>query len=65
MLKLSRSFVLMLGCAATLSLAACASTGKKGDTAYVARDVSMLYTAAKRSMDSGDYEQAAKLFYEV
>jgi outer membrane protein assembly factor BamD len=65
MLKLSRPFVLLLGCAATLSLAACASTGKKGDTAYVARDVGMLYTAAKRSMDSGDYEQAAKLFDEV
>jgi outer membrane protein assembly factor BamD len=65
MLKLSRPFVLLLGCAATLSLGACASTGKKGDTAYVARDVGMLYTAAKRSMDSGDYEQAAKLFDEV
>jgi outer membrane protein assembly factor BamD len=65
MLKLSRPFVLLLGCAATLSLGACASTGKKGDTAYVARDVGMLYTAAKRSMDQGDYEQAAKLFDEV
>jgi outer membrane protein assembly factor BamD len=65
MLKLSRPFVLLLGCAATVSLGACASTGKKGDTAYVARDVGMLYTAAKRSMDQGDYEQAAKLFDEV
>jgi outer membrane protein assembly factor BamD len=65
MLKLSRPFVLLLGCAATLSLAACASSGKKGDTAYVARDVGMLYTAAKRAMDSSDYEQAAKLFDEV
>ena len=65
MLKLSRPFTLLLGCAATLSLAACAHGGKKGDTAYVARDVGMLYTAAKRSMDTGDYEQAAKLFDEV
>jgi outer membrane protein assembly factor BamD len=65
MLKLSRPFVLLLGCAATLSLGACAHGGKKGDTAYVARDVGMLYTAAKRSMDHGDYEQAAKLFDEV
>ena len=65
MLKLSRSVVLLLGCAATLSLGACAHGGKKGDTAYVARDVGMLYTAAKRSMDIGDYEQAAKLFDEV
>src|SRR5256885_6835747 len=65
MLKLSRSLVLLAGCAASLSLGACATGGKKGDTAYVARDVGMLYTAAKRSMDSGDYEQAAKLFDEV
>jgi outer membrane protein assembly factor BamD len=65
MLKLSRSLVVLLGCAATVSLSACATGGKKGDTAYVARDVAMLYTAAKRSMDVGDYEQAAKLFDEV
>ncbi len=38
---------------------------RRRDTAYVARDVSSLYTAAKRTMDSGDYEQAAKLFDEV
>ena len=36
-----------------------------GDTAYVARDVSSLYTAAQRTMEQGDYEQAAKLFDEV
>ena len=65
MLKLPRSLVLLLGCAVTFSLGACATGGKKGDTAYVARDVGMLYTAAKRSMDIGDYEQAAKLFDEV
>ena len=65
MVKLTRPVLLLLGCAATLSLAACAHGGKKGDTAYVARDVGMLYSAAKRSMDSGDYEQAAKLFDEV
>ena len=65
MLKLSRTVVLLLGGAATLSLGACAHGGKKGDTAYVARDVGMLYSAAKRSMDIGDYEQAAKLFDEV
>jgi outer membrane protein assembly factor BamD len=65
MLKISRSVVLLLGGAAMLSLGACAHGGKKGDTAYVARDVGMLYSAAKRSMDIGDYEQAAKLFDEV
>jgi outer membrane protein assembly factor BamD len=66
MLKLSRPIALMLAAAAVLPLAACAHGGKKGaDTAYVARDVSSLYTAAKKSMDGGDYEQAAKLFDEV
>ena len=65
MLKISRSVSLLFGAAAVLSLAACAHGGKKADTAYVARDVSSLYTAAKRTMDGGDYEQAAKLFDEV
>jgi outer membrane protein assembly factor BamD len=65
MLKLNRSVALLLSVAAVLPLAACAHGGKKADTAYVARDVSSLYTAAKRTMDSGDYEQAAKLFDEV
>jgi len=66
MLKLSRPFTLFLAAAAVLPLTACAHGGKKGsDTAYVARDVSSLYTAAKKSMDSGDYDQAAKLFDEV
>ena len=65
MLKFSRSLAALAGCAAVLSLGACAHGGTKGDTAYVARDVGMLYTAAKRSMDTGDYEQAAKLFDEV
>jgi outer membrane protein assembly factor BamD len=64
MLKISRTALLLLACA--VPLAGCA-TGKsgKGDTQYVARDVSTLYTAAKRTMDSGDYETAAKLFDEV
>ena len=65
MLKSTRTVVLLLAWAATLPLAGCARNKAKGDTAYVARDVSSLYTAAKRSMDSGDYEQAAKLFDEV
>ena len=65
MLKVSRSVSLLFAAAAVIPLAACAHGGKKADTAYVARDVSSLYTAAKRTMDSGDYEQAAKLFDEV
>ena len=65
MLKLTRPVALLLSAAAVLPLAGCAHGGKKADTAYVARDVSSLYTAAKRTMDKGDYEQAAKLFDEV
>ena len=66
MLKLSRPVTLLVAAAAVLPLTACAHGGKKGaDTAYVARDVSSLYTAAKKSMDNGDYDQAAKLFDEV
>src|SRR3982751_6662840 len=65
MLKVSRSVTLLSAAAAVLSLAAYAHGGKKPDTAYVARDVSSLYSAAKRTMDNGDYEQAAKLFDEV
>ena len=66
MLKISRTALLLLACAA-FPLGGCATGGKsgKGDTQYVARDVSTLSTAAKRTMDSGDYENAAKLFDEV
>src|SRR5689334_10665125 len=66
MLKLSRPALLLAACAIAVPLAGCAKDrGKAGDTAYVARDVSTLYAAAKRTMDSGDYERAAKLFDEV
>src|SRR6476659_953176 len=65
MLKPTRSIVLIVACAAILPATGCARNRAKGDTAYVARDVSSLYTAAKRSMDQGDYEQSAKLFDEV
>ncbi len=66
MLKLNRNAFLLLASAAAVPLAGCAHGSKgKGDTAYVARDVSSLYTAAQRSMKNKDYEQAAKLFDEV
>ncbi len=65
MLKVSRSAALILACACAVPLAGCATGRSKGDTAYVARDVSSLYGAAQRTMDQGDYEQAAKLFDEV
>jgi outer membrane protein assembly factor BamD len=65
MLKSSRSIALLFAAAAVLPLVGCATGKTKRDTAYVARDVSSLYTAAKRTMDNGDYEMAAKLFDEV
>ena len=65
MLKPTRSIILLVACAAILPAAGCARNRAKGDTSYVARDVSSLYAAAKRTMDQGDYEQAAKLFDEV
>ena len=63
--KPTRSFVLLLACAAILPAAGCARNRAKADTSYVARDVNTLYAAAKRTMDQGDYEQAAKVFDEV
>lgn len=67
MLKVSRVSVLLLAGAAAVPLAGCAhgGAGTKAETAYVARDVSSLYNAAQRTMQQGDYEQAAKLFDEV
>ena len=65
MLKPTRSIILLVACAAILPATGCARNRAKGDTSYVARDVSSLYAAAKRTMDQGDYEQAAKLFDEV
>jgi outer membrane protein assembly factor BamD len=65
MLKVSRATALLLACACTVTLAGCGTTRAKRDTAYVARDVSSLYTAAQRTMRQGDYERAAKLFDEV
>lgn len=45
--------------------AGCGGGSKKKDTAYVARDVETLYTAAKDRLDSGKIRQAAALFDEV
>jgi outer membrane protein assembly factor BamD len=65
MLKLSRTVVLLLACAVVLPATGCARNRVKSDTTYVARDVSTLYATAKRYMDWGNYEIAAKLFDEV
>ncbi|APG62901.1 outer membrane protein assembly factor BamD [Sphingorhabdus lutea] len=60
-IALGLSVTALSGCA-TLGLG---GGGKKGDTRYVARDVSTLYNAAKERLDNKQYEVAAALFDEV
>ena len=58
--------VLALATTGLVLTAGCAGRGGKSrDTAYVARDVDTLYTAAKNRLDRGDARQAAALFDEV
>jgi outer membrane protein assembly factor BamD len=58
--------VLAVAAGAMLVTAGCGGRGGKNrDTAYVARDVDTLYTAAKLRLDKGDARQAAALFDEV
>lgn len=62
----TRALTLVLVAAALPALGACArDRGNRADTAYVARDVGTLYTAAKTQLDRGRYKQAAQLFDEV
>jgi outer membrane protein assembly factor BamD len=65
MSKITRSAAALIACALVLPAAGCAGNKKAGDTAYVARDVNTLYALAKKRMDSGQYEESAKLFDEV
>ena len=65
MSNLSRAAVALLACVSILPAAGCARNKATSDTAYIARDVNTLYSLAKRRMDVGDYEIAAKLFDEV
>ena len=59
-----KPFATALGLA--LLTTACASGGGgKKELAYVARDVSSLYTAAKTRLDQKRYREAAQLFDEV
>ncbi len=58
--------VLAAACGALVLTAGCGGgAGKKKDTAYVARDVDTLYSAARQRLDSGRAKQAAALFDEV
>ena len=63
----ARGAAVLVPLAAALLLSGCATLGgkKKGDTAYVARDVDTLYSEAKRRLDNGEYKAAAALFDEV
>jgi outer membrane protein assembly factor BamD len=57
---------LVLASLVTLAVAACGGRGARpGDTAYVARDVETLYSAARERLDSGQPKLAAALFDEV
>ena len=63
--KLARPIAIALAAALIAPLAGCATSGKKADTKYVARDVDTLYNAAKERLDKGQYKIAAALFDEV
>lgn len=68
MLKTSPLKIALLATATTAMLltAGCGGRGgKTRDTAYVARDVETLYSAAKDRLDRGDTRAAAALFDEV
>ncbi len=53
------------GMALVLTAGCAGRGGKARDTAFVARDVDTLYTAAKDKLDQGDMKVAAALFDEV
>ncbi len=61
----SRPLVALLAVALLAPLAGCATSKSKADTKYVARDVSILYNAARDRLDRGQYKRAAELFDEV
>ncbi len=61
----TRIAALLLLPAVILPAAGCAGNKAKTDTAYIARDVNTLYSQAKRRLDQGNYEEAAKFFDEV
>jgi len=57
--------ILAAATAALVLTSGCGGRGKNKDTAYVARDVDTLYTAAKHRLDRGKTREAAALFDEV
>jgi outer membrane protein assembly factor BamD len=65
MSNMTRIAAVLLVAALVLPAGGCARNRAKSDTGYVARDVNTLYALAKKRLDQGDYELAAKLFDEV
>ena len=65
MLKWTRPAALVLAAALILPATGCARNKASGDTPYVARDVSTLYSLARRQLDRRNYRDAAKAFDEV
>lgn len=65
MSNMTRIAAAALAAAIVLPAAGCARNKAATDTGYVARDVNTLYALAKKRLDQGDYEMAAKLFDEV
>jgi outer membrane protein assembly factor BamD len=60
-----RKLAIAAALGAVLVTSGCATRGRKGDTAYIARDVDSLYATAKERLDRNDYKVAAALFDEV
>ena len=65
MSNMTRIAAVVLAAALVIPASGCSRNRPGSDTGYVARDVNTLYALAKKSLDQGDYEQAAKLFDEV
>jgi len=64
--RLSARPLILAGAAIAITLTAgCGGGGNRSDTAYVARDVETLYSAARERLDRGDVKIAAALFDEV
>ncbi|HZF44809.1 MAG TPA: outer membrane protein assembly factor BamD, partial [Sphingomonadaceae bacterium] len=64
--RLTARPLILAGAAIAIALTGgCARGGGQKDTAYVARDVETLYSAARSRLDRGDVKVAAALFDEV
>ncbi len=61
----TRNTALLALLAIAIPLAGCAGRKAKTDTAYIARDVDSLYTAAQERLDRGQFKIAGALFDET